>query len=161
MATLGKAVGSFGAFVAGSEALIDTLVQFARPYIYTTAMPPSIAAASQKGIELLLNEPHRRKHLQELITYFKQCTEQQGLHVMPSCTAIQPLLIGDEALAVRWQQALYDRGFWISAIRTPTVAKAAARLRITLSAGHSHDDIDALVLALVAVRQQLDHEVVR
>jgi 8-amino-7-oxononanoate synthase len=148
MATLGKAMGSAGALVAGSNLLIESLVQFARPYIYTTSMPPAVAAASRQSLRLLQQEPWRKAHLAELITYFQLQAQSLALPIMPSNTAIQPLLIGDEALAMQCQQALYEQGFWISAIRTPTVAIGMARLRITLTANHSRDDIDRLLLAL-------------
>ena len=148
MVTLGKAMGSFGALVAGPDVLIETLMQFARPYIYTTAMPPAVAAASSQAFLLLDEEQWRREHLQKLIDYFVKEARAIGLPLMPSSTAIQPLLLGDEATALQWQQALKDAGLWISAIRPPTVAKGTARLRITLTAGHSFDEVDQLLAAL-------------
>ena len=148
MVTLGKALGSFGALVAGSDTLIDTLIQFSRPYIYTTAMPPAVAAASSQALLLLEEENWRQEHLQNLIDYF--CLEAKliGLPLMPSATAIQPLLLGSEITALHWQQALKDAGLWVSAIRPPTVAKGTARLRITLTAGHNKDDVNKLLSAL-------------
>jgi 8-amino-7-oxononanoate synthase len=153
MVTLGKAVGSFGAIVAGSDLLIDALVQYARPYIYTTSMPPAVAAASNKALVLISQQAEKREYLAELIEFFKAGCKERGLPLMPSDTAIQPLLVGDEALALKWQQALEDKGFWISAIRTPTVAKGAARLRITLTAAHSNADVLALLKALADVNK--------
>ncbi len=151
MGTLGKGIGSFGAFVAGSEALIETLIQFARPYIYTTAMPPAVAAATIAGLNLLSEEPWRRQHLQELIGYFREQAQAFTLPLMPSNTAIQPLLIGEEQAAMALSAGLEQRGILVSAIRPPTVPVGSSRLRITLSAAHSKGDIDCLLAALVEV----------
>lgn len=152
MATLGKAFGTFGAFVAGSEALIETLIQFSRTYIYTTAMPAAVAAATLQSLELVIAENWRREHLQNLIARFRRGAEQIGLQLFASNTAIQPLLIGDAAEALRWSDALAARGIWISAIRPPTVPANSARLRITLSATHSEAQVDRLLDALLQVR---------
>ncbi|MGJ8686068.1 MAG: 8-amino-7-oxononanoate synthase [Spongiibacteraceae bacterium] len=148
MATLGKGIGSFGAFVAGSEELIESLIQFARPYIYTTAMPPAIAAASLASLDLLSAESWRREHLRDLIRYFKAQASSLGLPIMASDTAIQPLLVGDEERAMQISAALEQAGFWVSAIRPPTVAVGSSRLRITLSAAHSQSDVEQLLAAL-------------
>jgi 8-amino-7-oxononanoate synthase len=148
MGTLGKAFGTFGAFVAGSEALIEALIQFSRTYIYTTALPPSVAAATRASLQLLRTEHHRREHLQRLIARFKEGAIALGLNLSPSMSAIQPLLIGDDARALRWSQALAERGLWVSAIRPPTVPEGSARLRITFSAEHSLAQVDSLVQAL-------------
>jgi 8-amino-7-oxononanoate synthase len=155
MCTLGKALGTFGALVAGPETLIETLVQYARPYIYTTALPPAVAAATIMSLKLLDTEAWRRDKLQELITFFRQEAALIGLPLMPSTTAIQPLLIGDEAMALKWQEQLKQAGFWISAIRTPTVAKGAARLRITFSANHTKADIQQLLDTLNTLQKRL------
>ncbi|MDB6061298.1 MAG: 8-amino-7-oxononanoate synthase [Verrucomicrobiaceae bacterium] len=151
MATLGKAFGTFGAFVAGSEVLIETLIQFARPYIYTTAMPAAVAAATLKSLELVIAENWRREHLQQLIKRFRNGAEQIGLQLFSSNTSIQPLLIGAAAEAMRWSDALAARGILIGAIRPPTVPANTARLRITLSAAHSETQIDLLLDALASV----------
>lgn len=148
MATLGKAIGTFGAFVAGSRELIDYLVQFARPYVYTTAMPAAIAAATRASLSLLQTESWRREKLRELTEHFRLRAEQAGLSLMPSITPIQPLLVGDSEKALRLSAALREKGFWISAIRPPTVPENSSRLRITLSAEHRVEQIDALVDAL-------------
>lgn len=148
MGTLGKAVGSFGAFVAGSETLIEALIQFARPYVYTTALPPSVAAASLAALDIIGAEPERRQALQSRIHQFRRGAEQLGLNLMASDTAIQPLLIGSDGDALTLSQALEQDGFLISAIRPPTVPEGTARLRITLSAAHTEDDIDRLLAAL-------------
>lgn len=154
MATLGKAFGTFGAFVAGSEALIETLIQFSRTYIYTTAMPAAVAAATLRSLELVIAESWRREHLQNLIARFRRGAEQIGLQLFSSNTAIQPLLIGDAAEAMRWSAALAACGIWISAIRPPTVPANTARLRITLSAAHSEAQVDRLLDALAQVHAQ-------
>lgn len=148
MGTLGKGIGSFGAFVAGSEVLIESLIQFARPYIYTTAMPPAVAAASLASLELLRSESWRRDHLRALIKRFKSGAAQIALPLMPSDTAIQPLLVGDESLAMAISTSLEAEGVLVSAIRPPTVAAGQSRLRITITAAHSMADIDALLAAL-------------
>jgi 8-amino-7-oxononanoate synthase len=148
MGTLGKGLGSFGAFVAGSEILIESLIQFARPYIYTTAMPSAVAAATLAGLELLSEESWRRDHLRALIERFRREAERLGLPLMASATAIQPLLVGEEQVALDIAAALEQRGVLISAIRPPTVPRGTSRLRITLSAAHSNADLDALLGAL-------------
>lgn len=155
MCTLGKALGSFGALVAGSRLLIDSLIQYARPYIYTTALPPAVAATSLAALKLMQEEAWRREHLQQLIRYFQKESALLGLPIRPSSTAIQPLLVGDERLALQWQEKLREAGFWLSAIRPPTVAVGTARLRITLSAAHSFDDVDALLSTLKTTYQQI------
>lgn len=148
MGTLGKAIGGFGAFVAGSEELIESLIQFARPYIYTTALPPAVAAANRAGLRLLQQQPWRQAQLQQHIEFFRQQALELGLPLMPSTTAIQPLLIGDSQRAVEISQRLNALGFWVAAIRPPTVPQGMARLRITLTATQLQSDIEALLKAL-------------
>jgi 8-amino-7-oxononanoate synthase len=148
MATFGKGLGTFGAFVAGSNALIETLIQFSRSYIYTTAIPPSIAASTRAGLGLLQTESWRRQHLTELIRYFKHEAALLNLPLMKSDTAIQPLLVGDADAALVLSAALEAKGFWVSAIRPPTVPLGSARLRITLSAAHSKEQVEQLLQAL-------------
>jgi 8-amino-7-oxononanoate synthase len=148
MATFGKGLGTFGAFVAGSDALIETLIQFSRSYIYTTAMPPSIAASTRAGLRLLQTESWRRQHLAELISYFTHEAGLLNLPLMKSNTAIQPLLVGDAEAALALSQALEANGFWVSAIRPPTVPAGSARLRITLSAAHSKEQVEQLLQIL-------------
>ncbi|WP_266159127.1 8-amino-7-oxononanoate synthase [Dyella silvatica] len=148
MATLGKALGCHGAFVAGSASLIDGLLQSARPYIYTTAMPPALAAAASAAVRLARAENWRRERLAALIKRFQQGAAQLGLALMPSATAIQPLLFGDADAALAAAKALEQQGFLVSAIRPPTVPKGQARLRITLSAAHEDEHLDQLLEAL-------------
>lgn len=146
--TLGKAFGTAGAFVAGSEELIETLIQFARPYIYTTSQPPAIACATLKSLELLRRENWRREHLHRLIARFRQGAEAIGLTLMASATPIQPILVGDSARALQLSALLRERGLLVGAIRPPTVPAGSARLRVTLSAAHSEAQVDSLLAAL-------------
>jgi 8-amino-7-oxononanoate synthase len=151
MATLGKAAGTAGAFVAGSEALIETLIQQARPYIYTTAAPPALAAATLAAIDIIEDETWRRVKLQQSIVYFRQRAAAAGLEPMPSQTAIQPLVIGDNQKATALAESLFERGIHVTAIRPPTVPAGSARLRVTLSARHEPAHIDRLVDTLASL----------
>ena len=146
--TLCKGCGTAGAFVAGSDELIEALVQFARPYIYTTSQPPALACATLKSIELLRTEGWRREHLAALIQQFRQGAQALGLTLMDSFTPIQPILIGDSARALRLSQLLRERGVLVTAIRPPTVPAGGARLRVTLSAAHSTEQVQQLLGAL-------------
>ncbi|MCK0537208.1 8-amino-7-oxononanoate synthase [Alcanivorax quisquiliarum] len=148
MGTLGKGLGTFGAFIAGSEALIETLIQFARPYIYTTAMPPALAAATLQSLAIMRAESWRRDKLHQLISQFRHGAQAQGFALMDSATPIQPLLIGDDAAALRLSNALKQQGVLVSAIRPPTVPEGTARLRVTLSAAHQPEDVARLLAAL-------------
>jgi len=148
MGTLGKALGSFGAFVAGSDTLIETLIQFARSYIYTTALPPAVAAATRVSLRLVQSEGWRREHLHRLIARFRSGAKDLGLALMDSVTAIQPLIVGDDARALALSERLQAQGYWVAAIRPPTVPKGSARLRVTLSAAHSQEQLDGLLAAL-------------
>jgi 8-amino-7-oxononanoate synthase len=152
MATLGKALGTFGAFVAGSEELIETLIQLARSYVYTTALPPAVAEATRASLTLVQQEPWRRDKLRSLISRFRQGAQQLGLALMDSVTPIQPLLVGDSQTALRHSDALLDKGFLISAVRPPTIPQGSARLRITFSASHEEQQIDQLLEALDQIR---------
>jgi 8-amino-7-oxononanoate synthase len=143
--TLGKSFGTFGAFVAGSEALIESLIQFARTYIYTTALPPAVAAASRVALTLIDSESSRREKLQGLIAHFQQGAVERGIPVMASPTPIQPVLIGDDAHVIKIGEYLLKAGFWTGAIRPPTVPVGSARLRITLTAEHEVGQLDALL----------------
>ncbi|WP_263081064.1 8-amino-7-oxononanoate synthase [Endozoicomonas sp. Mp262] len=148
MGTLGKACGTYGAFVAGSEELIETLIQFARPYIYTTSLPPAIAEATRTSLRLIKQEDWRRNHLQNLVAYFRQCCNQAGIKLMNSTTPIQPLMVGNNRSVLAISQGLYQQGILVSAIRPPTVPEGTSRLRITLSARHTREQVDRLVSAL-------------
>ncbi len=148
MATLGKAVGAAGAFVAGSDALIETLIQFCRPYIYSTAMPAATAVAALQAIELNRAQPARRRHLHSIVRYYRHAARQLGLPLGDSDTAIQPLLLGSSESAVKLSDALFREGILAVAIRPPTVPVGSARLRLTLTAKHSEQDVDQLLQAL-------------
>lgn len=148
MGTLGKAFGSFGAFVAGSEALIETLIQRARPYIYTTATPPALAEATRAALTLVRREEWRRERLRDLIERFRRGAAQLGLPLADSPTPIQPLLAGSAERALAWAGALERAGFLVTPIRPPTVPEGTARLRIALSASHTQHDVDRLLDAL-------------
>lgn len=151
MGTLGKAFGTFGAFIAGSENLIETLIQFSRTYIYTTAMPPAIAAATRVSLRLLQEENWRRQHLQELIARFRTGAQQLGLHLLDSFSPIQPIIVGDEMRALAIAENLAERGILIIAIRPPTVAPGSSRLRVTFSAEHTLAQVDQLLDALAGI----------
>jgi len=145
MATLGKALGVSGAFVAGSKNLIETLIQFSRTYTYTTAMPAVLAETLRESLLIIQDEGWRRKKLMELIHYFKKSAQQIGLKLQASETAIQPLMIGANDEAVSITNNLMKKNILVVAIRPPTVVENTARLRITLSANHSFEDIDKLI----------------
>ncbi|MDR0281559.1 MAG: 8-amino-7-oxononanoate synthase [Paucimonas sp.] len=146
--TLGKAFGTAGAFVAGSEELIESLVQFARPYIYTTSQPPALACATLKSLQLLRDEHWRREHLAALIAQFRTGAEAIGLELMDSFTPIQPIVIGDAGRAMQLSRMLRERGLLVTAIRPPTVPAGSARLRVTLTAAHSAAQVQLLLNAL-------------
>ncbi|WP_417223965.1 8-amino-7-oxononanoate synthase [Amphritea sp.] len=146
--TLGKAFGTSGAFVAGSEELIETLIQHARTYIYTTSMSPAMASATRASLRLLRQDEWRREQLNHLIQRFRQGCEQLGLPLMASPTPIQPILVGAADRAMAISAALEAKGIFIGAIRPPTVPQGAARLRVTLSATHTDEQLDRLLDAL-------------
>jgi len=154
MATLGKAMGTAGAFIAGSDELIETLIQKARSYIYTTAMPAAIAEATRCSLHIIQNEPEHLQSLNNNIAYFRNCCSQTDLAIENSQTAIQPLLIGDDEKAVLISQQLFDSGFLVTAIRPPTVAEGTSRLRITLSAKHKKEHINQLIETLLPLFKQ-------
>jgi 8-amino-7-oxononanoate synthase len=165
--TLGKAFGSFGAFVAGSTELIELLMQKARPYIYTTALPQPVAAASRKALEIAQRETWRRERVLALATRFRSGAAQAGVPLLAApalsagrseaagpqaidqpVTPIQPVLLGSSEAALRAQRELLEAGFCVVAIRPPTVPQGSARLRVTLSAAHTEAQVDELVETL-------------
>lgn len=151
LCTLGKAVGCYGAALVGDGDLIEHLLQTARPYIYTTALPPALAETARAAVALAQQGDALRATLQARIAQLRDGAQRAGLRLMPSCTPIQPLLIGDNASTLSAAQALRARGIWVGAIRPPTVPAGQARLRITLSAAHTPDDIANLLTALTQV----------
>jgi 8-amino-7-oxononanoate synthase len=148
MGTLGKAAGVFGAFVAAEQVVIDTLVNHAHSYVYTTAMPPALATAVQASLKLIAEADDSRAHLQLLIAHLRSSLHGLPWKLMTSSTAIQPLLIGDNTQALKLSEGLRERGIWVVAIRPPTVPQGTARLRITLSAAHTMADVDCLAETL-------------
>ena len=148
MATLGKAAGVSGAFVAAEQVVIDTLINHANSYVYTTATPPALSSALLQSLQLIEQGDERRAHLQRLVTRLRSGLAELPWALMGSDTAIQPLLIGDNQRALELSAALRERGIWVAAIRPPTVPQGTARLRITLSATHADVDVDRLIGAL-------------
>ena len=148
MGTLGKALGVAGAFVAGSAALIDGLVQFARPHIYSTALPPALAAAASAAIDIARFEDWRRDKLRRLVAHFRHGARERGITLLESRTPIQPVMIGVSNVALVAMQSLEAQGFFVPAIRPPTVAQGKARLRVVLSARHEEADVEQLLNAL-------------
>ncbi|WP_334108364.1 8-amino-7-oxononanoate synthase [Methylobacillus sp.] len=148
MATLGKAVGAAGAFVAGAEVLVEYLMQTARSYIYTTASPAPVAAAALAGVRQIAEDGRRRRHLHDLIHLFLSECRLQRWQRMESHTAIQPIIIGSNDEALRVSERLREQGILVPAIRPPTVPKGSARLRISLSAAHNEEDVRRLLRVL-------------
>jgi 8-amino-7-oxononanoate synthase len=146
--TLGKAFGTFGAFVAAKKEIIEWLIQRAHSYIYTTALPPAIAEASRASLKLIQAEPWRREILKELIVYFRERCKQAGIKLSDSHTPIQPVILTTAAQAIHISEKLLTSGILVPAIRPPTVPKNTARLRITFSALHTKTHIDQLIVAL-------------
>jgi len=152
--TLGKAFGCFGAFVAGSAALIEFLIQKARTYIYTTALPQPVAAATRAALALIRQESGRRERLVSHISRFRAAAHAAGVPLGASTTPIQPVLLGSPAAALEAQRQLAAAGYWVVAIRPPTVPAGSARLRITLSAEHTEAQVDGLAAALGELQAQ-------
>ena len=150
--TLGKAFGTAGAFVAGSDDLIETLIQKSRSYIFTTAMPAAIAAATRKSLQLLEKETWRREKLQTLVRQFRAGAAELNLTLVDSMTAIQPVIVGSSEKTLDFSEKLLEQNILISAIRPPTVPEGTARLRVTFSAAHTEEHVDKLLSVLSAVR---------
>lgn len=148
--TLGKAFGCFGAFIAADAACIEWFVQTARSYIYTTALPPPLAAAARAALAVAATEGWRRERVLQLAARLRRGCAQSGVPLLPSPSPIQPVVLGDSARALAVSDQLFAAGFWVAAIRPPTVPQGTARLRITLSAAHSEHQVDALIEALAA-----------
>lgn len=148
MATLGKAVGVFGAFIAGSDHVVEILIQQARSYIFTTALPPAMAAAIRASLALVRSEGWRREKLSDLIQYLRTGAGDRGISLEPSMTPIQPLMLGEAHAALEASERLRTRGLFLTPIRPPTVPTGTARLRISLTANHTRDHLDQLLDAL-------------
>ena len=154
LGTLGKAFGTFGAFIAGDADLIDYLIQRARTYIYTTALPPAVAEATRASLRIVALEGWRREALNARIAQFRSGAAQLGLKLLDSQTPIQPLMLGEAQEALAASEALRARGILVAAIRPPTVPAGSARLRITFSALHSHEHVERLLTALASLPQK-------
>ena len=155
MATLGKAAGVAGAFVAGDETIIEYLIQSAKTYIYTTASPPALAAALVTAVNVMKKDEARHQHLRDLIAYFKENLSLKKWQLMPSDTAIQPIVVGSNEATLGLSNYLLALGILVPAIRPPTVPKNTARLRISLSAAHTLDDVKLLIQHLHEAEQVL------
>ncbi len=155
MGTFGKALGTCGAFVAGDRALIELLVQRARSFIYTTAMPPAIAAATHAALELVDEEAWRREVVAAHVRRFRQAMQALNLPLADSATPIQPVMLGSAERAMAVSEALWARDLWVAAIRPPTVPEGGARLRITFSAAHTEAQVEQLITALSELAPQL------
>jgi len=153
MGTLGKAFGCFGAFVSGTDEIIETLINQARSYIYTTALPPSLAVAASASLKLLQHENWRREKLQTLIAQFRQGAEELELELLNSETPIQAVLLGDSQRALDWGEALWKKHIHVPAIRPPTVEIDRARLRISFSAAHEPAHVQQLLNALEQIKE--------
>jgi 8-amino-7-oxononanoate synthase len=150
MGTLGKAAGVSGAFVAAHPAVVESILQIARPYIYTTAAPALLAECVRASLAVIRSDETRRRHLHALVARFREGARSLRWPLMPSQSAIQPIICGESDIAVALSQRLVQRGLWVPAIRPPTVPAGTARLRVSLSAAHTTDDVDRLIDALVA-----------
>ncbi len=155
MATLGKAAGGYGAFVAGHEDIVEWILQSARTYIFTTATPPAIAAAMQASLQVMTDDRERLKHLRTMIDFFGDSLKLQFAKLPYSQTAIQPILIGDNATAIAFTEALRERHMFVPAIRPPTVPQGTARLRVSITASHTADDLFDLITALTDLDVEL------
>ena len=155
MGTLGKAFGVTGAFVAASHDVVEMLIQSARSYIYTTAMPAAMASTVQASLKIVREEQWRRDHLQAVVKQFREGVQSLGLSLMPSTTPIQPVLLGDAHRALAWSERLRELGLWVPAIRPPTVPRETARLRFTFSAAHSAAHVDRALESLAICQREL------
>tara|TARA_R110002111_G_scaffold1495_3_gene10194 strand:- start:42461 stop:43618 length:1158 start_codon:yes stop_codon:yes gene_type:complete len=153
MATLGKSLGTAGAFIAGDEALIETLIQRARSYIFTTAMPSATMAATRVSLKLCQQDTWRREKLAALVAQFRRGAEQLGLQLIASTTPIQPIILGSNQAVMLAAERLKKHNILVGAIRHPTVAKGSERLRITFSASHTEQQLDRLLSALEGLAQ--------
>ncbi|HZX81420.1 MAG TPA: aminotransferase class I/II-fold pyridoxal phosphate-dependent enzyme, partial [Lysobacter sp.] len=160
LATLGKALGTYGAVAVGDEDFVQYLSETARGYVYTTALPPALAAASLAAVRIARRADDRRATLHALIARFRERAARHGLDVLPSDTPIQAVMTHDDRRALAMSKSLEAAGFWVSAIRPPTVPEGAARLRVTLTSLHSSDEVDALVDALARARDAVSGSVV-
>jgi 8-amino-7-oxononanoate synthase len=148
MATLGKAAGGYGAFVAGHEDVVDWIMQAARTYLFSTASPPALAAGALAALDVMTEDHERRRHLRTLIDFFNDSLKLQFAKLPFSQTAIQPVIVGSNATALAFAEALRERHFLVPAIRPPTVPQGTSRLRVSLSANHIADEVFDLITAI-------------
>ncbi len=151
MGTLSKAAGSFGAYAAGSRVLVDHLLNAARSVVFTTALPPSVAAAGRAALRIIRAEPQRRQKVLRSAGSLREALQALGLDVPPGITPIIPVMLGSADRAVRWSKALLEEGIFVSAIRPPTVPSGSARLRVTVTAAHTGSDLEHCVSAFKKV----------
>lgn len=156
MVTFGKSLGGYGAALAGQREVLEWLLQRGRTTMFATALPPGVCAAARQALRIIRDEPEHVSRLQDNIALWRALSGQRAWRMLPSSSPIQALVLGSEARALAWQQALEARGFWVSAIRPPTVPVNTARLRVTLSAAHTRGDIEALVAALDEISAEED-----
>ena len=156
MGTLGKALGGFGAYVAGSRVLIDYLINRCRTFMYTTALPPAVAAMTLAALEIVETEPQRRERLWENTQYFRNALKGMGFNALGGDTPVVPVIIGDNALTMEADRRLMAQGVFAQGIRPPTVPPQSSRLRATLMATHTADDLDRAVAAFREVGRELD-----
>lgn len=156
MATLSKALGTYGAFVAGDDDLIEILIQRSRNYIFTTALPAAVAVAALKSLQIVREESWRRGRLRKLVRHFRTGASRIGLELLTSESPIQPVVIGDPGRAIDFSGALERRGILITAIRPPSVPEGSSRLRITFTAAHELADVDRLLEALEQTALEFD-----
>ena len=155
MATLGKAAGGYGAFVAGNEDIVDWIMQSARTYLFSTATPPAIAAGCIAALDIMSEDHERRRHLRTLIDFFSDSLKLQFANMPFSQTAIQPIIIGDNATTLQFAELLRERHFLVPAIRPPTVPQGTSRLRVSLSSNHVADDVFDLITAITDIEVTL------
>lgn len=154
--TLSKALGAYGAYVAGSRTLIDFLINRARCFIYTTGLPPAMAAAANEALEVMKREPERISRLHDNAAYMSAALVAAGFKLAPTTSPILPVMVGDSKTALRMAERLFARGVYVIAIRPPTVAEGCARLRVTPTAGHTRADLDRAIGAFVESGRELD-----
>ncbi len=155
--TLSKAIGALGGYVAGSQTLIETLINEARTFIYTTALPPSVAASATAAIQVIIQEPERREQLWQHARFLRKALDAAGYHINPGNSPILPVMVGDAAQTVALSNALFTHGVLVSAIRPPTVPTGTARLRVTPMATHTEDDLEQAVDAFIAAGRDTDY----
>lgn len=155
MGTLSKGLGSFGAFACVSKNLADYFINASRPFIYTTSLPPACIGASLKAIEIVEKEPERREALWKNINFVREALVEMGFDCAGSAGAIMPIMIGKNKLTMEFSRKLFERGLFIQGVRPPTVPEGKARLRLTITASHTKDDLERLLVVMEETAQEL------